>query len=95
MQVQDTYLAGVHDRPDGRYAGAVVGFLVLPVLHKLARQNVRLKLRPGDEVVVLPVTLCLSPSSGCVCGGSEDVVGGEGGKEGRMYVGVYGEGGKE
>lgn len=68
MEVEDTDLARVDHRPDCRYAGPVIGFLVLAVLDKLPSQDVRLKLCPGDEVVVLPVTLCLPPSSRRICG---------------------------
>ena len=68
MKVKNTDFARVHNSPDGGYAGPIVGFLVLSVLHKLASQNVRLKLCPGDEVVILTITLCLSSGPRCVCG---------------------------
>lgn len=44
----------------------VVGLLVLAVLHKPSRQDIRLESLPGDEMVVHAGHLALSASSGCV-----------------------------
>ena len=59
VQVEDAELAGVDHGADGVHRRSVVGLLVLAVLHELAVDDVRLELRPRDEVVVLTVDLAI------------------------------------
>jgi hypothetical protein len=61
MEVEDADLLRVDNGPYGLEAGAVVGLLVFPVLHELARQDVLLELDARDEVVVGAVGLVLAP----------------------------------
>ena len=57
VQVEDADALGQRHGADGLQAGAVVGLLVLSVLHEPARQDVLLELQARDEMVVLAVDL--------------------------------------
>ena len=57
VQIEDAKLAGRNDRPDGVERRSVVRLFILSVLDKPPVDNVRLKLRPRDKVVVLTVDL--------------------------------------
>ena len=61
MKIEDTDLLAVDDGSDGAKAGAIVGLLVLAVLHEFPGEDVLLEGEPGDEVVVRPVQLLLPP----------------------------------
>lgn len=61
MEVQDADLSRVDDAANRVEGSSIVSLLVFSVFDELARQDVCLKLRPCDEVVILAVYLPLFP----------------------------------
>ena len=66
VEVEDADALLRDDGADGLEGGAVVRLLVLPVLHKLAREDVLLEVQSRYEVVILPVHLVSAAGPGCV-----------------------------
>ena len=67
VQVEDTEFARVDYGSDGIQCGAVIGLLVLAVLDEASIDNVRLELRPRNEVVVLAVDFAVLPRTTRIC----------------------------
>lgn len=66
VQVEHADPLGEDDGADGLEGGAVVGLFVLAVLDELAREDILLEGRAGDEVVVLTVDLVMALRAGSV-----------------------------